>query len=94
MATITLETYHAHYKKLSNRLDFEFTAPLDGIKRVAYVNFQQKKWQHTIDACEACYIKYKYDITINRQMAICYKNLGDKKKSKYYFSEVKNLEAQ
>jgi predicted alpha/beta superfamily hydrolase len=92
--TVTLETYHAHYKKLSNRLGFEFTAPLDGIKRVAYVNFQQKKWQNTIDAYEACYIKYKYDITINRQMAICYKNLGDKKKSKYYFSEVKNLEAQ
>lgn len=91
---VTLELFLAHFKKTSDRLGFEFTAPLDEICWVAHVNFYQKKWQNAIDAYEACYSKYENDISINRQMAICYKNLGNKKKSKYYYAIANNIVTQ
>ena len=88
-ADITLESYSAHYKKLSARLGFDFTPPMDGFRRLAYVNHQQEKWQNALDAYHACYLKYENDIDVNREMAICYKNINNKKKSKYYLSIVK-----
>lgn len=90
---ITLESYRAHYKKTSERLGFEFEAPLNGILYVGYANHYQKKWQNAIDAFEACYSIVENDITVNKLLAECYENLGNKKKSKYYYSIVKKLES-
>jgi len=89
---ITLESYRTHYKKTSDRLGFEFTAPLNGILYVGYANHYQKKWQNAIDAFEACYSIVENDIYVNTVLAQCYQNLGNKKQSKYYNSIVKKLE--
>jgi len=92
--TITLESYRAHYKKASDRLGFEFTAPLNGILYIGYANHYQKKWQNTIDAFEACYSIVQNDIYVNTALAQCYQKLGNKKQSKYYDSIVKKLKTK
>jgi len=89
---ITLESYRAHYKKTSQRLGFEFKAPLNGILYVGYANHYQKKWQNAIDAFEACYSIVKNDMYVNKVLAICYQKTGNKKQSKHYDSNVKELE--
>ena len=92
--TVTLDTYQEHYKDLSQRLGFEFTLPLNKVRRVAYVNYHQQNWQNAIDAYNACYSKYENDIDVHQEMAICYKNLENEKKSKYYYSIMKELESK
>lgn len=91
---ITLESYRAHYKKTSERLGFNFTAPLNGILYVGYANHYQKKWQNTIDAFEACYSIVENDLYVNTVLAECHKNLGNKKKSKYYNAIVEKLRSK
>ena len=91
---ITLHTYLEHYKQLSDRLGFEIAPPMDGIRRIAYVNSVQKNWQNALDAYLICYPKYKNDININQEIANCYKNLGNKKNSKYYSVIAKRLESE
>lgn len=93
-APITLESYKAHYKKVSERLGFTFTAPLNGILYVGYANHYQKNWQNTIDAFEACYSIVKNDIYVNTTLAQCYQQIGNKKKSKYYAKIVKQLKVK
>lgn len=90
---ITLESYNAHYKKTSNRLGFEFKAPLNGILYVGYANHLQQNWQNAIDAFEACYSIVEKDIYVNKLLAECYLNIGNKKKSKHYNAVVKSLES-
>jgi predicted alpha/beta superfamily hydrolase len=93
-SNVTLESYRAHYKTASNRLGFEFTAPIEGIRWIAYANLHQKKWQQSIDAYIACYSMYKTDIGVNKEMAYCYAKLGNKKKRKYHDSIVTKLETK
>ena len=88
---VTLDDYFAHYEALSKNTGFDFSAPVDGIRWVAYANYHQGKWNEALKAYSECEKQYAHDYEVNLEMAECYSNTDELKLSLKYYKICKEL---
>lgn len=70
--TITAKDVRDHYLEFSNKVNFNFTPPVEAFRWTGYVNHEQGEWEEAIEAYKECSILFHSDVFMLTEFADCY----------------------
>lgn len=79
--TITAQDVRNHYLEFSNKVNFNFTPPVEAFRWTGYVNYVQGKWKNAIEAYQECSTLFNQDVMMLTEFADCFFQMKQYKES-------------